>query len=247
MFQVWFRNFRVWVKHLRASLVGNIGQPVLFLVAMGYGIGTQVQEIEGMSYLQFIAPGLVASSVMSSAAFESTYGAYTRLSNQGTFEAILMTPVTVHELALGEVLWGASKGLVSGLVMIAALPFFGVLPSWQTVFLVPVLFVEGMLFSALGMIMVATASNYEYFNYFTSLIITPLFLFSGIFFPLSSLNGMAGIVCRWLPLAGPVNLSRMLCYGRPYEMWLVDIGVLVALTFLSASIAAFLLKRRMIV
>lgn len=247
MFYVWLRNLKVWKKHLSASIVGNIGQPVLFLVAMGYGLGSQLEEIEGFSYLQFIAPGLVASSVMSSAAFESTYGAYTRLSNQGTFEAVLMTPVSVFQLALGEILWGASKGMISGLIMLAAMPFFDLIPSPWTFFLLPVLFAEGVVFASLGMIMTATASSYEYFNYFTSLIVTPLFLFSGIFFPVTSIEGIAGDVCRWLPLAGTVNLSRMLCYGKFYDLWLLDVVMLLVMAVLTVWIASTLLRRRLII
>lgn len=247
MFQVWLRNLRVWRRHLRASLTGNIGQPLLFLLAMGYGLGSQVREIDGLNYLQFIAPGLVASAVMSSAAFESTYGAYTRLSNQGTFEAILMTPVTIWELSMGEILWGATKGLVSGLVMVATLPLFDVIPSPWIILLIPVLFLEGILFASMGMIMTATASNYEYFNYFTSLVTTPLFLFSGIFFPLSSMHGTAGVVCRWLPLSGTVNLSRMFCYGRMYDLWYIDLSLLFIMAAAVTWTAAILLKRRMII
>jgi lipooligosaccharide transport system permease protein len=158
-----------------------------------------------------------------------------------------MTPLSIWQLSMGEIVWGASKGLVSGIIMIAALPFFNVIPSFWTLLLVPVLFLEGILFASLGMIMTATASNYEYFNYFTSLVITPLFLFSGIFFPLSSIEGAAGTVCRWLPLTGTVNLSRMLCYGRFYDMWTIDLAMLLLMATGAAWTAAILLKRRMII
>lgn len=207
------RNGRVWRKYVVSSLVGNLGQPLLFLLAFGFGVGQRIDLVEGYSYLQFIAPGLAASAVMYSAAFETTYGSYTRLSTQSTFEGILMTPVTVEEIAVGEIIWGALKGLISGVVMILAMPLFGLWPSPWVVALLPILFIAGMLFSALGLIMTALAKSYEFFNYFISLVITPLFLFSGIFFSLKELPGPTRSLLEFVPLTPVVSLSRMFCYG----------------------------------
>ncbi len=248
MFRVWYRNFKVWLKHIQASLIGNLGQPFLFLLAFGFGLGRSVPEIEGMSYLQFIAPGLVTSAVMYSAAFEATYGSYTRLSTQGTFEAILMTPINVFELALGEILWGATKGLIAGLIMLATLPLFGVTPSLWSVLMIPLLFLEGVIFAAFGLIMTAVATNYDFFNYFTSLVITPLFLFSGIFFSLKAVAPALRRILMLLPLSNIVDLSRMLCYGRfdGTDPVIVEIAIICLFTVSSTWLAVALLRRRMI-
>ena len=240
------RNARVWRKYMVSSLVSNLGQPFLFLVAMGYGLGREIPVMDGMTYLQFIAPGLVASSVMYSAAFECTYGSYTRLSTQSTFEGILMTPVTVEELALGEVLWGACKGLLSGIIMLVSLPFFGLMPSAWVLVLVPILFAAGMLFASLGLIMTSVAASYEFFNYFISLFITPLFLFSGIFFPLDTLPDRTGLILEFLPLTPVVNLSRMFCYGRVEGHLALLLSGLLLATAASVWLAAVLLRRRLI-
>ncbi len=245
-FKVWMRNARVWRKYIVASLIGNLGQPVLFLLAMGYGLGREIPQIEGLTYLQFIAPGLVASAVMYSGSFETMYGSYTRLTTQRTYEAILMTPVSVEELALGEIVWGATKGLLSGSIMIISLPLFGVIPSLWTLALIPVLFLEGVLFAALGLIMTALASDYEFFNYFTSLFITPLFLFSGIFFSLKAMNPTIQRLSMALPLTYAVDLSRMLCYGQIEPDWLINIVVLTVLSLSSALIAIILIRQRLI-
>lgn len=243
---VWLRNVRVWRKHITATLIGNLGQPLLFLLAMGYGLGRDIRPIDGLSYLQFIAPGLVASAVMYSAAFETTYGSYTRLSLQRTYEAILMTPLGVEDIALGEIVWGASKGLLSGLIMLAVLPLFGVWPSVWTFALVPVLFLAGMFFAAFGLIMTALATNYEFFNYFISLVITPLFLFSGIFFPLETMTPAARATLELLPLTPIVSLARMLCYGRVSEPWALKVVGFSLLVLATSWLAAVLLKRRLI-
>ena len=243
---VWMRNARVWMRHINASLIGNLGQPFLFLLAMGYGLGGHIPTIKGLSYLQFIAPGLVASAVMYSAAFEATYGSYTRLTTQHTFEAILMTPVSVEDLAIGEVIWGATKGLISGLIMLMVMPFFGVWPSPWALALIPILFLEGIFFSALGLITTAVADNYEFFNYFTSLLITPLFLFSGIFFPIDSLNPVARTVLLFLPLTHVVTLSRKLCYGDITDGWALSLFIVVLSSVITTWISAILLRRRLI-
>jgi lipooligosaccharide transport system permease protein len=243
---IWLRNGRVWKKHILATLIGNLGQPLMFLVAMGYGLGRDIGPVGDLPYLQFIAPGLVASAVMYSAALETTYGSYTRLTVQKTYEAILMTPLGMADLVLGEIVWGASKGLLAGIIMLLALPFFGVVPSPWVVFLLPVLFVSGMFFSAFGLIMTALAKNYDFFNYFTSLVITPLFLFSGIFFPVQNMMPPVRGLLEMLPLTPIVSLARILCYGRFDEPVLLKIlGSLLA-TVCVVWLAGYLVRRRLI-
>ncbi|MEW6594282.1 MAG: ABC transporter permease [Thermodesulfobacteriota bacterium] len=244
--KIWQRNALVWRTHIMATLIGNLGQPLLFLLAMGYGLGHAVPPVDGLTYLQFLAPGLVASAVMYSAAFENTYGSYTRLSLQKTYEAILTTPLTMADLALGEIAWGATKGLIAALIMLASLPLFGVWPSPWTIALLPVLFISGAFFAAFGLIMTALASDYEFFNYFISLVITPLFLFSGIFFPLNTLSPTARLICEHLPLTPVVTLSRMFCYGRFAEPLLWKILGPLLLAAAATWLAITLLRRRLI-
>lgn len=240
------RNARVWLKYMVSSMVGNLGQPLLFLLAFGLGVGRQIEMIEGYTYLQFIAPGLVASAVMYSASFEGSYGSFTRFATQSTFEGILMTPITVEELAMGEVCWGGIKGLISGVVMLAVMPLFGLVPSIWVLALIPLLLVAGVLFAALGVIMTAIAKNYEFFNYFISLVVTPLFLFSGIFFSLNELPAGIRVIFEFLPLTPVVTLSRMFCSGNFTGPWLVQIMGIVFGALGFSWVAVKLLRRRLI-
>lgn len=240
------RNARVWRKFIVSSLVGNLGQPLLFLLAFGFGMGREVHPIAGYSYLQFIAPGLTASAMMYSAAFETTYGSFTRLGTQSTFEGILITPITTIELAWGEMIWGALKGLLAGGIMIAVMPLFGLWPSMWALALLPILFVAGIFFAAIGLIMTALAQSYEFFNYFISLVVTPLFLFSGIFFSLKDMPATARVMMQFLPLTPVVNLARMLCYGEIQGPWLMQITWLLIITMAAACLAARLLRLRLI-
>ncbi len=240
------RNAKVWRKNMIASLIGNLGQPFLFLLALGYGLGRTITEIEGHNYLQFIAPGLTASAVMYSAAFEATYGSYTRLATQSTFIGIMMSPVSATELAVGEVIWGACKGLLSGVIMLLALPLFGLIPSGWIIFFLPILFIEGLMFAALGLIMSSLAASYEFFNYFVSLFLTPLFLFSGIFYSLNSLPETTGFILQFLPLTPMVNLARAFCYGEFTSVWPLQVTAVCLGAAAATTLAAVLLKRRLI-
>ncbi|MFZ5774357.1 MAG: ABC transporter permease [Thermodesulfobacteriota bacterium] len=243
---VWLRNLRVWRKNLLATLVGSLGQPLLFLLAMGHGLGQAVEPLAGLTYPQYIAPGLAVSAVMYTAAFETTYGSYTRLAIQKTYEAILMTPLSMTDLVLGEVAWGASKGLLAGMIVLLVLPFFGVIPSPWVVAALPVLLLVGICFAALGLIMTALATNYDFFNYFISLVITPLFLFSGIFFPLELLPGVAGMLLAMLPLAPVVTVARALCLGRlEATLPFLLVGPLL-FSIIAVWMAVVLLRRRLI-
>ncbi len=245
--KVWLRNARVWQKHIKASLIGNLGEPFLFLAAMGYGLGRSVADVEGMSYLEFIAPGLVVSTVMHSAAFETAYGSYTRLTTQQTFLGILMTPVSVMDLAIGEILWGATKGLMAGLVVLACLPFFGVSFSWTELALVPALFVEGLCFAAMGVSVTAVARSYEFFHYFLTLFITPLFLFSGILFPIKDMHPWLASFFGFFPLSHAAEVSRAFCYGNPMnEAVFWHIAVLLFYSIGMTVVAVHLLKKRII-
>jgi lipooligosaccharide transport system permease protein len=152
----------------------------------------------------------------------------------------------VTDLVLGEIFWAASKGVLAGTIMLATLPLFGVWPSVWTIALLPVLFLSGVFFAAFGLIMTALATNYDFFNYFTSLVITPLFLFSGIFFSLKTMAPKARIFFEFLPLTPTVNLARMFCYGQFQGPWLLQIIGSLLLTVVTVWLAIVLLRRRLI-
>ena len=130
--------------------------------------------------------------------------------------------------------------------MLATLPLFGLWPSPWTVGLIPILFLAGLFFAAFGLIMTAVAKNYDFFNYFISLVLTPLFLFSGIFFSLKSMAPKARLVFELLPLTPTVNLSRMLTYGQIEGHWLLMIVGSLLLTLIAVGLACLLMNRRLI-
>jgi len=237
------RDLRVWRRFLPSSMVGNLTEPFLYLLALGYGLGSLVVEIQGMSYIQFIAPGLVVSATMYAATFEGTYGTYTRMA---TFEGILATPVGVAEVAAGDILYAAVKATAAGCAVLLVVATFGLVHSpWAL--LVPVLtLVCGILFSGLAVVVAGLSPSYEFFNYYFTLAITPMFLFSGIFFPLSQLPDWAQTVAWFSPLTHAAAISRVLFSGQIDGAVALDSLWLGIAALLPYYPAVLLLRRRLI-
>lgn len=213
IFKVWRRDMIVWQKYLAASLVTHFGEPLIYLVAMGFGLGRYIEGI-GMSYAAFIAPAIVISSMMNGASFETTFSSYTRLETQKTFHGIAMTPVSMEEVVGGEILWATTKSLITSCVIFIVLGLFGLLNSWYIVLMPILMLVVGLLFSSLGMLMTSFARNYDFFSYYFTLFISPMFVFSGTFFPLDKLPTWAKYLAQVLPLTHAVRVARNLFAGQ---------------------------------
>ena len=213
-FRVWQRHLTVYTKLYKSSIALNFVEPVLYLAALGLGLGAFVQQINGVPYIQFIAPGIIASSSMFAAIYECTYGTYVRMTYQKTFDAILATPVNIDDLVAGELLWGATKSLLYGTIIIIVISLFGLVDSAFIVLAVPVLFITGLIFAEISVIFTAVVPGIDSFNYFYTLFMTPMFLFSGIFFPLDNLSPVVTKIAFFTPLYHLVNICRALASGN---------------------------------
>ncbi|MBL7686023.1 MAG: ABC transporter permease [Deltaproteobacteria bacterium] len=231
MFKVWYRDFKVWKKYILSSIIANLGEPLLYLMSIGFGVGQYINTtFNGLTYAQFIAPALVVVSTMNSACFETTFSSYTRMAVQKTFDAIAVTPVTFRQVVLGEILWATSKGCFAATIILAVLAVFHLVPSYSALLVLFVCFVEGFMFASMGMLMTAFARGYEVFNYFFTLFISPMFLFSGTFFPLENLPSYLKNLAWFLPLTHAVRASREIFQGHFSPLffssclWLIVVG-----------------------
>jgi lipooligosaccharide transport system permease protein len=233
------RHLRVFFRTWRHNLMFNVVEPLLYLSAMGFGLGAFVQEINGMSYIQFIAPGMVALSAMYSATFECTYGTFVRLHYEKTFHAMLATPVTVRDVVLGEILYGTMKNVVFGTVILGVVAALGQIQSLYALAIPLLLFIHGLVFAAMAMCYTALIDNIDYLNYYITLVILPFFLFGGLYFPVNSLPVWVQTV-NWInPLYHTVELCRALALGQAAaSLW---IHVLV-LAFMGAIVLPFPIK-----
>nr|WP_315596963.1 ABC transporter permease [uncultured Cupriavidus sp.] len=243
---VWYRNFMVWKKLAIPSMIGNLADPMIYLFGLGLGLGLLVGQVHGVSYIAFLAAGTTASSVMMSASFESMYSAFSRMHVQRTWEAIMHAPLTLGDVVLGEVLWAASKAVLSGsaIMLVAGLLGYAQFPGALAA--LPVIVLAGIAFASLAMIVTALAPNYDFFMFYQTLVITPMLLLSGVFFPLEQLPEGAQKATQVLPLAHAVALIRPLMLGRPVENVTLHVAVLAGYAAVALVAALVLLRRRLL-
>jgi lipooligosaccharide transport system permease protein len=203
----------VYTKLYKTSFALNFAEPALYLVAMGLGLGAFIKEINGQPYIKFIAPGIVASSSMFAVVYECTYGTYIRMTFQKTFDAILATPVNLDDLVAGELIWGATKSVIFGITIMIVIALFGLVDSPLIVLAIPLIFLCGLIFAELSIMFVAIVPGIDSFSYFYTLFMTPMFLFSGIFFPLDSMPRVVSDIAVFTPLYHLVNICRALSAG----------------------------------
>jgi len=244
-FRVWQRNFTVFTKLYKSSLALNFAEPILYLWALGLGLGAYVKEIHGIPYINFIAPGMIASSSMFAAVYECTYGTYVRMTYQKTFDAILATPVNIHDLVAGELMWGASKSVLYGTIIMIVISALGLVDSAAVIAALPLLFISGIIFAEISMIFAAIVPGIDSFNYFYTLFMTPMFLFSGIFFPLDNLPTLVTKIAFFTPLYHLVNVCRSFAGGHIAGTH-GDILWLVAVAFALAPYPFRLMKKRIV-
>ncbi len=244
-FRVWQRHWTVYTKLYKTSFALNFAEPALYLVAMGLGLGAFVKEIHGQPYIKFIAPGIIASSSMFAAVYECTYGTYIRMTFQKTFDAILATPVNLSDLVAGELIWGATKSVIFGITITIVIALFGLMDSPLIVLAIPLIFLCGLIFAEISVIFVAIVPGIDSFSYFYTLFMTPLFLFSGIFFPLDAMPRVVTDIAVFTPLYHLVNVCRAFSAGS-FSSVVWSIIWIVIVVGLLAPFPFRLMKKRII-
>jgi len=217
--RVWQRNATVYKRTWKLNILPNFFEPVLYLFGMGLGLGTYINEMEGVTYIQFLAPGLLVSSIMWGASLETTYNVFVKMNFDRIYDGILSTPINPKDLALGELLWGATRGTIYGGAFLSVLFVFGIGLQWGILLIFPLLFIIGFMFATIGLLFTSMIKEIELFNYFFTLFLTPLFLFSGIFFPMSELPATIQIIAWFTPLYHGVELSR----GIFNQIWTMEL------------------------
>lgn len=243
---VWYRNYMVWKKLALPSMIGNLADPMIYLFGLGIGLGLLVGQVHGVPYIAFLAAGTTASSVMMSASFESMYSAFSRMHVQRTWEAIMHAPLTLGDVVLGEILWAASKAVLSGLAIMLVAGALGYAHMPGALLALPVIVLAGITFASLAMIVTALAPGYDFFMFYQTLVITPMLLLSGVFFPLEQLPEGARAATNVLPLAHAVALIRPLMLGRPIDHAALHIAVLAAYAIVALVLSLVLLRRRLL-
>lgn len=212
-YRVWRRDLRVFSKLWKGALLPTFLDPVFYLLAMGFGLGTYLASVNGIPYKEFIASGLVASAAMWATAFETTYNVHFRMSEYRLYDNVLSTPVEVEDLVAGEMAWACTRAIIYATVFLAIVAAFGLIHSpWAIV--TPLFVILGAAcFAAIGLSFTSIVGKVDYFTYYYTLFVTPMFLFSGIFYPLDRLPGWTHVVAWFTPLYHLVRITRGLILG----------------------------------
>ena len=254
VWKVWRRNFDVFLKTIRVNFLPSLLEPILYLLAFGFGLGGFIPSIRGQSYIAFIAPALVAISVMNGSFFECTFASFVRMYFQKTFDAIVATPVSVEEVVAGELLWGATRATINATIVLSVVAAFGLISSPLFLLVIPLAFFGGLMFASMAMCFTSVAPNIDFFNFPSFLFLTPMFFLCGTFFPLTSLPSVAQwVAMAVLPLTHVVNLTRGLVSGHlepilglnPITLIAVSLVWIIAVAIFFFVLSINLMKKRL--
>ena len=243
---VWRRNQLVWRKLALASLLGNIADPLLYMLALGFGIGAFIPEVEGMKYIAFLGTGMVCQSAMFTSSFEAMYSAFSRMHVQRTWDAIINAPISLDDVMVAEWIWAASKAVISTIAILGVIMGLGFGHSWFALWIIPLGFLVGLTFGSFGLVMNALAPNYDFFTYFFTLVLTPGLLLSGVFFPVAQMPAPLQLVAEFIPLKHAIDLARpLLSHDVPSNI-VLHVAVLLAYAVVAFYIALVLTRRRLL-
>ena len=245
-YRVWQRNRDAFLRQWSAEAGGFLVEPVIMLAAIGFGLGGYVGEIQGVSYASFVAPGVLVAYAMFHAAFEATFGSYMRMETHRIFDGIIVTPVNVEELILGEATWAATRSVLAGIAVLLIAFLFGLIHSPWALLALPIAFLTGLVFSALALMLVSVAPSIGTLNNFFTVFITPMFFFSGIFFPLDRFPGLIEMVAWTFPLTYAAHVSRGLTLGKLRVTMIYSTLALVGYMVVTLYLAVRLMRRRLI-
>ena len=245
---VFRRNLLVWRKLAVPSLVGNIAEPLITLVAFGYGLGALVGQVQlggtAVPYILFLASGSICMSAMNAASFEALYSAFSRMNVQRTWDGIMNAPVRLDDVVFAEMLWAAYKSMFTSTIILGVMLVLGISHSPMLLLALPLLGLVGIVFASIALIFNALAKGYDFFTYYFSLFLTPTMFLSGVFFPRDQLPGVMRVISDWLPLTAAVELIRPLFLGQWPADGLRHLAVLVVYGVAAFWIALALTRRR---
>jgi len=238
------RNLLVWRKLAVPSVVGNIAEPLITLVAFGYGLGALVGQIGGRPYIEYLASGSVTVSAALAATFEALYSAYSRMQVQKTWDSILNAPVELDDIVFAEMLWAALKAVFSVAAILVVIYLLDISRAPSMLLALPVLGLVGVTFASLALVFNALAKGYDFFTYYFTLVITPMTFLSGVYFPMEQMPPWLQAVGNVLPLKAAVDIVRPLVLGEMPSDIAQPMAILIAYAAAGYYVALVLTRRR---
>jgi lipooligosaccharide transport system permease protein len=246
-FRVWQRNATVYRKTFHLNILPNFFEPVFYLLGLGLGLGRHLGGgVEGLPYLKYIAPGLVAYNAAMGATFEVTYNTFVKMTFARTYDSVIATPVSVEDVVLGEVLWAVTRAFIYAAAFLAIATAMGAVPPFAAAMILLVTPLVGLLFAAIGMIYTSLVPVIDFYSFYYTLFMTPLFLFSGIFFPLSDLPEWLQRAVWFTPLFHGVRAANDLAWGKADAGTAASLAWLAVASVVSLALALRLMRRRLV-
>lgn len=246
IYSVWYRHVAVYTKNLISNGFPPFLEPIIFLGAFGLGFSQYIISMNGVPYLQYLASGIILTSAMYTAAFECSYGTFIRLEFDKVYEGMLAAPLKVRDIIIGEILWAGTKGFFFSFAVLIVFYLFNIIPINLSLLSPFIGFMTGVLFASLSLLITAFVSNINYFNFYFTGLLTPMFFFSGVMFPIENLPPSIQPICEFFPLTHTVKLVRAVCFSQYDLQLLFSIGYIFIFTFLLSYLAIKKLKTRLI-
>ena len=249
IYHVFYRNLVSYKRFVLTTFLVSLVQPLFYLITFGVGMGAYMTgAFGGRKYLYFLVPGVIVSSVMMSATFECLYGTFVKIVHEHLYDSLIATPVSAEDAVAGDIAWASFRGLISGGLMLGVAAVMGILPVsvLAVLVLLLVMLAVGIMFGSLGMIVTSKAPNFDFFNYYTELVITPMLFFSGVFFPLTNFPGWMKTLAQFLPLTHAVAISRAAFSGEYPPSLLLNVAVVAGLGAIAFVVGIRMMKKRLI-
>ncbi|MCL2790313.1 MAG: ABC transporter permease [Desulfobulbus sp.] len=247
---VWQRNLVVCRKIWKVNFLVPLLEPVLYVLAFGLGFQGLIKEVHyaghSLAHTQFMAPALIAISIMYTSFFETTYSSFVRMYYQKTFDGMMTTPLSLEEIILAEIVWSATRAAAAALIMTLVLGLFGLVAFPQGLLILPLAFLGGLVFGAVGIFFTGVTPSIDMFNLPVFLFITPMFLFSGTFFPVAGLPAWGQYAAFLFPLYHLVELTRFCCLGLMEAGPLISFAYLICFSLLFIALGLLAMRRRLI-
>ena len=245
---VFLRNLYSYKRFVLPTFLVSLVEPLFYLVTFGVGMGAYMGAFGGKPYLDFLVPGVLASTAMMSSSFECLYGTYVKIVHERVYDSLVATPVSADDAVAGDIAWGSFRGLISGSLMMIVALVMGVAPAaaWRALVLVLFMIFIGVLFGSLAMIVTSIAPSFDFFSYYTELVITPMLFFSGVFFPLDNFPGWMKLLAEFLPLTHAVRVSRAVFTGAAAPGFGGSLALLAVVAAAAFTVSTRMMRKRLI-
>ncbi len=244
--RVWLRNAQVYLTLWKFNIFPALAEPILFIFVFGIGIGSYIDQMEGVPYLEFVAPGILGIAAIMQATFECTYGSYFRMRMQNTFEGIISTPVSAAEVGMAEIAWGATRGLVTSTLVLVILAFLGVFHNPSVLLLPVITLLAAFNFAAIAIIVTSRIAQMEYFHFYFAGFVLPAQFLCGTFFPISRFPEPVQVIAWIIPLTSFVDIMRSLTLARITPSLIPETVWALGSTIILTELAVRSMQRRLV-